>query len=66
MRKRKVKCKECGDYILPPLIYAHLFYGKRYVYLDYGCAERLFEVGLLKLGKGRPNERYNFRTKSHE
>ena len=63
MKKRK--CNQCGDFILEPIILGHIFYGKGYVSLDYGCGERLFELGLLKLHKGR-NNRFNFRTKQDD
>ena len=53
--KQKAICFYCKDTILPPVIYARINYQlrKKMVSLDYGCGEKMFNLGKLKLNKGR-------------
>ena len=44
-------CFNCRDSILNPIIYGKLKHRNRAVALDYGCANKLFEDGLLKISK---------------
>ena len=44
-------CFNCRDSILNPVIHGKLKHRDRAVILDYGCAELLFDKGLLKINK---------------